>query len=136
MAALDLAAVMDAIAVNLSAVTGLRCYGWPTDNVAPPAGIVGYPADIEFDLTFQRGSDRATFPVWVLVGKAYDRASRDLVAAYIAGVDDVKEALDGDLPVDMTPTVQSCRVTDCRIEVVPVGGVDYLAARFELDVIA
>lgn len=132
MTRLVLADVMDGIASTLEgALTGCRVYAWPTESPAAPCAIVGYPTTTEFDATFDDGSDRVEFPIWLLVGKVADRTARDRLSALISGdASTIKGALDGDLG----GAVQTSRVTDLSIEAVPVGGVDYLAARFTIEV--
>lgn len=132
MAAIDLAAVMDAIANT--AVAGEvveRAYPWPTLEVSPVCLIVGYPTELNFDTTMARGSDRATFPVWIVCGKAEARTTRDVVTAYITGATGVKDVLDGNLG----GAVQSARVMSMVMENANIAGIDYLAARFDLDVL-
>lgn len=108
-----------------------RAYGWPVEAVQPPCLVVGYPeGDIEFDAVFGRGSDKALFPAWLIVGKALERSTRDVLSPYIAGAAGVKDALDGDLG----GLVQTARVTACRVEPVIVAGVEYLSARFDIEV--
>lgn len=134
MSAIDLAATMDAIAARLTAAGVVtRAYGWPAGSVQPPCAIVGYPEDgnIEYDVTFQRGSDKALIPVWIVAGAVHDRSSRDVLSAYIgAGARSVKAALDGDLG----GAAQTARVTDCQIEKLPIGAVEYVTARFDVEV--
>jgi hypothetical protein len=92
---MDLAAVMDEVAARLDTIDGLRVYAYPADNVHPPAAVVTYP-DIAFDSAYQRGSDRMTLPVVLLIGKVSARASRDLVAVYAhgSGVKSIKRVLE------------------------------------------
>lgn len=128
-----LAEIMDAIN-DTALLAGVvdRGYEWPTLDVNPPCLVVGYPTDVIYDVTMQRGSDRARFPVWIVCGKADARSSRDAVAVYLSdGAQSVKTALDGNLG----GVVQSCRVTTTTFENVTIGGVDYIAAAFELDVL-
>lgn len=100
--ALDLAATMDALAAAVvdGGVTA-RAYPWPVESAEPPCAIVAYPeAPIDFDRTFARGSDTATFPIYVLVGKAHDRSARDRLSVVITGATGVKDALDGPLEAE------------------------------------
>lgn len=131
MAAIDLSATMDAIAdvIRTSNVTP-RSYAWPIGNITVPCAVVAYPTNLDFDMTFKRGGDRATFPIYFMVGKAGDKSSRDALSAIITGATSVKNNLDGDLD----GAVQSSRVTNCHVEEVSVAGVDYLAAVFTLEV--
>lgn len=136
MASLDLVAVMDGIADTARAaglVLADRVYEWPTLTVNPPCLVVGYPTELRYDETYQRGSDRATFPVWVICGKVDARTTRDAIAVYIGpdGAASVKTALDGDLG----GACQSCRVVSATIEAANIGGIDYQAVRFDLDIL-
>ena len=136
MSSLDLVAVMDAIAdaaKEAELVLADRVYPWPTLLVNPVCLVVGYPTALNYDATFGRGSDRATFPVWLIAGKVDARSTRDVIGQYIGpdGVTSVKTALDGDLG----GVVQSCRVTAATIEAANISGVDYQAVRFDLDIL-
>lgn len=131
MSAIDMSAVMDAIAERLTENNvSPRVYAWPEGSISAPCAVVGYPTELDFDMTFKRGGDRAVFPVYLLVGNAVTRAARDALSGIIAGATGVKDAIDGNLG----GAVQSARVTNCRIEEVAVGGVAYLAARFDTEV--
>lgn len=123
---------MDGIGTRLGTIVGLRVFDFPPDNVHPPTAVVGMPETMEFDSTMARGADRTVIPVAILVGKVSDRASRDELAAYVSGTGakSVKAAVDGNLG----GAAQTARVTTARIEVVTVAGVDYLGARFDVEV--
>lgn len=126
-----MAAVMDALAARiLAAGVTTRAHAWPVGAVQPPCAIVGYPEEIEFDATFGRGSDRAVFPVWMVCGNVSDRTARDVLSGYITGATGIKDALDGNLG----GVVQTARVTDCQIEKTTIGAVEYIAARFQIEV--
>jgi hypothetical protein len=129
--ALDLAAVMDAIAAQLTGagVTG-RAYAWPVPEVSPPCAIVGYPAEIPFDLTFGGGAE-FELPVYLLVGPAADRETRAALSALLAGAAAVKAALDGSL----SGTASDARVSGAKVESVRVGLVDFLSVVFTLEVL-
>jgi hypothetical protein len=140
MAELVLATVMDAIAstidaANLTVQPGtipMRSYAWPAGSVNPPCIVVGYPKKIIFDLTFNRGSDEATFPVWFVVGKPDDKSARDTLSALLTGAGKIKDTLDGNLG----GAVQSARCVDCDVESVKIGDIEYLAALFTLEVLS
>jgi len=133
MGAIDLDAVMEAIATELKndGVTK-RAYGYPAEEVEVPCAVVGYPlpGTLRFDMTFGRGADQATFPVWFLVGRVSTRAARKALADIIAGATGIKDALDGNLG----GTVQTARVTECTVETVAIGSVSFLSARFDVEV--
>lgn len=135
MAALNLASTMDALAAKLvaSSVAAKRVYAQPEESVAPPCVVIGYPDDIEYDQTFGRGSDRAEFPVWFLVGKVTGKASRDALSAVITGAASVKDVLDGALTVGAN--VATVRVTGAKPESIKFGDVEYLSARFDCEVV-
>lgn len=127
----NLAAIMDAIAVQLLTVTD-RAYAWPVPDANVPCAVVGYPTNIDFDMTMGRGADEATFPVFFLVGATVDLAARDALSVIINGASGIKEALDGTLG----GVVDSARVTDCKVEIVNVGAIPFLSAVFTLEVVA
>lgn len=130
----NLATVMDAIAAELIAdgVTA-RASAYPIPNPTPPCAIVGYPTKIDYDMTAHAnattGKLEFEFPVWFLVGRVLDKDARDRLSAVITGAPGIKEALDGNLG----GTVDFSTVTDCQVETLTIGDVDYLAARFTLE---
>ena len=125
---------MEEIAVALRTIptlAGKRTYGYPPDSVEPPGAVVGYP-EASFDETYGRGMDRWTVPVHVLVSRVDDKAGRKLISPYVSGsgASSVKAAIDGG-------TYTACDfavVNDFSVKVVPLGGDDYLAAEFAVDV--
>lgn len=131
--AINLNTAMDTLGTALAGITGLRVYDYLADNVAVPAAVVGLPQPLVYDHTHGRGSDRATFPVYVVVGKVSDRAARDALATYCDGTAaatvSVKAALDA---------VAGCRVIDVDFTnpVMTIAGADYLAATFHVDLVA
>lgn len=136
--AFDLSATMDGIAAY--AVTQgvtTRAYGWPTPTVTPPCMLVGYPTKLDFDMTFHAagtvGFIEATFPLWFVVGLVIEKSSRDSLSAIISGATGIGNLLDGAMGGTFLSTA---RVVDVKLETLMIGAVEYLAARFDLDVIA
>jgi hypothetical protein len=128
----NLAAIMDAIAAAITdADITERAYAYPAESLSPPCVVVGYPDTIEFDLTYQRGADRAEIPVYFVLGRVTERTARDRLAEVIAGATGIKETLDGDLG----GLCDSLRVTDMRVLNLKVGDLSYLAARFDAEVV-
>lgn len=122
---------MDAIANTArSADIMADVHAYPAESVTVPCLVVGYPEDIEFDVTFKRGSDKAVFPLYALVGKVTELDARNRLSDVITGAAGVKDALDGNLG----GAVATARVTDCKPEAVTVGGVEYLSATFSIEV--
>lgn len=129
---MDVADVMSEVGDALDTISGLRVFRYPVDNATPPAAIVSYPENITFDATYGRGMDRMTLPVVVVVGKVWDRSTRDLIAAYAAGsgAESVKAAIDGH-------TYTACdvvRVTGAEFDVMTIAGTDFIAALFDVDI--
>lgn len=123
---------MNELGVALATITGLRVYDFPAASIAVPAGVVAWPSSLQWDSVYGRGADRATFEVIVLIGAQNDRNARDQLSDYLSGSGSksVKAAIEAAAVGD------SVRVTQARVEVRTVGAQDYLAATFDVDVIA
>lgn len=133
---LDLNATMDGIGQLLKMVSGLRVFDFVPDSFSPPAAVVSLPESIDFDFSFREGSHRLTVPVYVLVGKASDRSARDQLSVYMAnsGASSIKAAIESD--PTLGGTAQTARVSRATVQVMTVAGMDFLAASFDVDVIA
>jgi hypothetical protein len=128
--------VMDDVARRLEAINGLRAYGFPPDKVSVPAAVVTYPDSYTYDGTYRRGADRMALQLVAVVGRASDRASRDLLSVYVDGdgPESFKRVLEsGDLPA--YTSFHSLRVTGVEFDVVTIAGVEYVAALFTLDIL-
>lgn len=128
---MNLDTVMDAIANQLGTITGLRAHAYPPDMIEPPAAVVTWP-DITFDGTYGRGMDRLELPVVVAVGKPYDRATRALMAPYVAGsgAKSIKAVVES----GTYTAFDTVRVSTATFDVISIGGVEFLAATFTLDI--
>jgi hypothetical protein len=138
MANFVLSTCMDGIAAwAVSSGVTTRAYGYPASDPIPPCLIVAFPTRLDFDLTFHAlgtvGKVEATFPLWFVVGKVVDKSARDALSAIISGATGIKNLMDGSMGGTFLDTA---RVMDCKIETVQVAAVDYLAAVFDMDVIA
>lgn len=129
---MNLADVMQQVADRLDLIDGLRVSGFPAPKVVPPAAIVSYPDTYDYDATYGRGMDRVTLPVVVVVGKASDRTARDRLGAYVdgSGPKSVKQVLES----GTYAAFHTLRVVSVEFDVVTVGGTDYVAALFDLDI--
>lgn len=129
---MNLKNVMDQIATQLDTISGLRCYPYPADSVTPPAVIVSYPDTVTFDETYGRGMDRLTLPVVLVMGKVYDRATRDNLMAYCngSGSTSVKQVLES----GTYTAFDTIRVSSVEFDAVSIAGTDYAAALFSLDI--
>lgn len=129
---MNLANVMDQVAAQLEGVTGLNVFAFPPDSLTPPAAVVSYPETYTFDETYGRGSDKLNLPLVVVVGKVTDRGTRKELAAYC----------DGSGPKSVKALVESggytafhsIRVTGIDFDAITIGGTDYMAALFTLDI--
>ncbi|WP_146147531.1 hypothetical protein [Prauserella shujinwangii] len=129
---MDIGNVMDDLGAALETISGLRVFPYWAERVTPPAASVGFPEPYNFDATYQRGSDTATFPVTLVVGKVDARTSRDELSQYAngSGASSVKAAID-----NHTATAYDvATVSSASFEVVTIAGVEYLAAIFQIDV--
>ncbi len=132
MGGISLVTAMDGLAAAFLDVTGVdRSFGYPNEDAIVGDALVGYPETIDFDLTFGRGADRATFPVWVICGLVNDATTRAYASDLILGVADVKDQVDG----SSTIAGATARVSDCLIERVVLRELMHLSVRFNVDVI-
>lgn len=124
--------VMDEIGKALEPIPGLHVYPWPADEISPPAAMVTYPS-INIDAAFQRGLDRWTGGVLVLVERVFDRASRDQMSPFVSG-DGGGSIIAALKAHDWQKCSYARPVGTADPEPLPVGGVIYLAYFFELDI--
>ncbi len=130
---MNLATVMGEIGTRLDAsLTGVTVYRYPPNSVIPPAFVVSYPSSYVFDETYGRGMDRMSLPVVAVVGRPTDRATLDNLAKYAAG--DGSESLKGILESGAYSTFDTIRVADIEFDVVTIGGTDFMAAIFNLEI--
>lgn len=124
--------VMQAMADRLDTISGLRVYGYPPEEIHPPAAVVSYPDNIAFDETYGRGMDRMQVPVLVLVKKVSARVARTDVTRFMdgAGTASVKAVLES----GTYTAFDTIRVTSATVDVVEVAGIDYLAVTFMADI--
>lgn len=133
--ALDIAAVAAGMGTALESIDGLRVYSFQAAAISAPAAIVLLPK-MQYDSTFARGSDEATFTIHLMVGKVDDRTASTALAGYMSGTgaSSVKSALESD--PTLGGAAQTIRVTDASVQIMPVGGIDYLTATFNVDTVA
>lgn len=129
---MNVSTVMGQIGTRLRTISGLRVFDFPPDSLQPPAAVVAWPNVLTYDSTMARGADEATFEVHVLVGKAVDRSAQQQLSLYLdgSGSKSIKTAIEAGTVGD------SVRVSSGAVSVMTVAGTDYLAATFDVDVIA
>lgn len=116
MGALQLAATMRAIAAALEEAQVVeKAWGYPKWAADVGECVVGYPERIEYDATMGGGSDRATFPVWRLMGLINEEDTQDEIDAYHAAA---KAALESGEHGDLSDVVSFVHVPGC--DIVPI----------------
>lgn len=128
-----LSRVMDGLAdlLTTEAISD-NVYAFPSAAVSVPCVVVGYPTDIEFDLTYQGAASTQThntylIPVWFMVAETGTVAARDALSNVISDAASVKHALDG------LHTFGTTRVVDATPEQITIGAVTYVAVRFDTE---
>lgn len=129
-----LAAVMDEISAVAAKVPSLagRTYAWPSEEVSPPAAMVTYPAEIDPLVAFQRGTDRWNGGLLVVVGRVWDRATRDRIAGYVSG--DGPESIVAAFYGHDWRECAYCVPGRITFDAIQLAGIEYMAALFELDI--
>jgi len=128
----NLTDVMDELAEAVDTISGLRVTGYYPGAISPPAGWVDLPQSYTFDETMGRGLDSMVLEVWVAVGMVDHRTARNAITPYLAGsgASSVKAAIES-----YTPTAfHVARVASVQFNVISVGGQDYLAATFSVNI--
>jgi hypothetical protein len=132
----DINAMREAIATNLSTITGLRASAEIPDNPTPPIAVINLDT-IDYNEAFNGGLTRYNFLVTVIVGRAAERTMQRKLDAYVqpTGTQSVKVAIESertlggeayDLRVERSNVVGSITIND-QI---------YLAAEFTVTVFA
>ena len=128
---MSMAAIMDGIATAALTVTGItNAYDRPVEAITVPCAVVGYPEQINFDMSFAGGIDSWVFPVWYVVGKSTQDDALDALSAYLEGTGSLKTALDG------SHTWGDARATSAEVTELTVSGVTYLAVKYDCEVYA
>lgn len=128
---MDLEAVMGELETALATVDGLRVIT-VGEKATPPAAFISYPDGIDFDATYDRGSDTMELLAVVVVGRMVARETRKALAAYCAGSgsDSVKAALEA---YEYT-SAEVVHIPHVDFDVHTVAGVDFMAAVFTIEI--
>ncbi len=124
---MNLADVADELAAA-GATTGLRPHPRATGAIHPPAFVVGIPTDVQFDQTYGRGMDTVTVELFVLLGRASERAAGDALLAYLSG--DGPESVKAAVEAGPYTACDDVHVASAAAGVITAEGVDYLGATF------
>jgi hypothetical protein len=131
---MNLSDVADEISAQLDTIAGLRCFAYQPETINPPTAIVlnPVPGGIEYDQTYGRGMDRITLPLLLVVGAAANRSAQAAVRLYCdgSGASSVKAVLQA----GTYASFHTIRVTTGGVDGVTIGGQEYLAAFFDLDI--
>jgi hypothetical protein len=131
---MDVNDVREELGSALAGIEGLTVFPYHAPVIHPPAVVVGWPDPLTYDSTMRRGSDSASFPVVVFVGRSDAESAAAEIGAYLngSGARSVKAAI----KAHGSPTSYDfARVASVQVGVSTVAGVDYLAATFSIDVI-
>lgn len=137
MTAMDFDAVMVALAaIPVDAEIVETAYDWPSASIKPPCWLIDYPEGPQaFDATMGRGHDRALFPAYLVVGSLVDRVTRAALNTYLQPIKDAIEAATSHGEV-LTPVPwTSVRVASWSVVPFSVGQLDYMAIKFDIDVL-
>jgi hypothetical protein len=128
--------VMDALGAALQEIADVNVYAFPPDAVTVPALVVRYPESITYDSTMARGADELELIVVALVGKVSDRGARTSLNSYIDGDGErsVKQAVEADPTLD--GNCHTLRVAEAEVVTNTVGGIEYLAVEFTIEIVA
>jgi len=138
MGALRLRAVNEALALALEEREVVsKAHPRPVEFADTGEAIVGFPTSIDFDLTFQRGADRAVIPIWIVAGLMDADATLDELERLLGdGQTSVKAALEtgeyGGLDAVLSAVTVSTGGVD---QLLTEGGLRYAAARFDAEVV-
>ena len=119
---------------RLATITGLKTYDYIPDSVNVPGAVVGQ-LDLNFDATFNRGFDNTTCTILLIVGRMSESAGQTKLDGYLAstGSTSVKAAIEAD--ATLSGAVQTLRVTSATAGSVQVASIDYLAYRYNVELI-
>ena len=116
---MDLTAVREALAANIENALGsaVNVSGYLRSGMLPPSVQI-FPAPIEYDAAFSRGSDDWTFTVQMQVGDSTDIGQQQLLDKYLSttGPLSMKAAIeqeDDEGKVTLGGLVDDLRVTRC-----------------------
>lgn len=122
------------IAERAATIEGLNAYDFAPGTVVPPCLVVlnPEPGGILYDQTYGRGMDRITLPVILICGPAVEREQQQGIRLYLdgAGAKSIKAVLES----GTYESFDVIRVMVGGVDGISVGGVEYIAALFDLDI--
>jgi len=126
--------VRSGLKTRLATISGLKTYDYIPDSVNVPGAVVGQ-LDLDFDAALNRGLDRASCTILLIVGRMSESAGQTKLDGYLAstGSTSVKAAIEAD--ATLSGAVQTLRVTSATAGSVQVASIDYLAYRYNVELI-
>lgn len=127
--------IVDALASALS-IGGVTVYRYAPDSIVEPAIIIPFPKSISYDATYGRGADDLTQEVHVVAGRVVDADALVNLGPFCDG--DGAQSIKALLELDgsLGEIVNDLQVSEATFGALTIGGVDYLAATFTVDVFA
>ena len=131
---MTVATVRTNMAGALRTIAGLRASEYLTESVQPPHAMFDY--EVEPDLTFARGADVYKFTITVFCDRTAERPSQVFLDSLRdpSSSTGVKRTLEDN--ATLATVVDYVRVTRIgAVEIIPVGAVEYLAVKFDAEVV-
>lgn len=127
--------VQAGLTTALRTIGGLRVYDFPSDRVETPAAVLSLP-ETPYDVTLGGRSDEWTFPLWVLVAKADDRAAYGEMVDYLeaTGAKSIRAIVEAD--TTLGGACDTVSVLSARPLFATVAGTEFLAIEFTVEVYA
>ena len=125
--------VRDGLKTNLATITGLRCYDTIPDSVNVPAAVVGQ-LSLFFDVTAQRGLDRATVEIYAITSRMAERSGQDKLDGLLTGTGSgsIKAAIESDKTLG--GACSTLRVTQAIPGQITVGSIEYLGYNYSIEI--
>lgn len=127
--------IRNAIAANLTSISGLRTSADIPENPSPPIAVVSLET-VEYDGAFAGGLTEYNFLITVLASRASERSAQTRLDGFTStGTNSVKKAIESDKTLGGEAfDVRVTRMTN--IGTVSLGEINYLAADFAVTVFA
>lgn len=133
---MNVESVAEELAARLRRIPGLQAHTVPPGSIVAPAAVVAFPSRVDFDLSGDRGTDSATFPVLVMAAKVGGSINAwGILSKYLngSGAYSVKAALEDSDPV--AGVLDFVQVEDGSTEVTKWGDIEYLTLSFTVTVV-
>jgi hypothetical protein len=109
----DLAAVRTGLADAINTLPGVRAWAYPPDQIQAPAILVE-PDEVDWATAFGRGHEAWRFMVHVLISTVNNTASQKARDEFLGGISDLKDAIEGYMPLHDGTVAASVFVRSAR----------------------